>query len=164
MDDNNVNINQNVGEQVTSPVQSMPAMSVEQPVIEPVAPVVSEVVTRKRNVFSWYVQVIKKYFVFKGRSCRAEYWSFYLINFVFALVLGVGLSLANVSTDVSEIVSLVFSCLIFVPTISLSVRRLHDTNKSGLWYLLALVPVIGWIVLLVFFVKKGTVGENKYGV
>lgn len=89
-----------------------------------------------------------KYATFEGRARRAEYWWAYLMTFVLNLVLG--------WTIIVPIATL-------VPTIAISVRRLHDLNKSGWYYLLMLVPIVGLIILLVWFCQEGTYGRNQYG-
>ena len=89
-----------------------------------------------------------KYAVFEGRSRRAEFWWAYLMVFVINLLLGW-----------TYIASL--ACLI--PMIALSVRRLHDIGKSGWYYLLILIPIVGAIVLIVWWCQDGKIGRNQYG-
>ena len=59
--------------------------------------------------------------------------------------------------------SLVYSIAVFVPTLAVVVRRLHDTDRSGWWILIALIPLVGAIVLLVFLILKGNEGDNRFG-
>ncbi len=108
---------------------------------------------------SWYIMVLKKYAVFSGRARRKEYWMFILFNFIFALVLGI---LDNI-IGTSNVLGTIYSLAVLVPGIAVSVRRLHDTNRSGWWVLIGLVPLIGAIVLLVFVVQDSQPGDNQYG-
>ena len=112
----------------------------------------------------WYIDVLKKYTVFEGRARRKEYWIFALIS---ALIL-IFLSLIDEMTgwkvwDDEGVLSLVYSIAVFVPTLAVVVRRLHDTDRSGWWILIALIPLIGAIVLLVFLILKGNEGDNRFG-
>lgn len=111
-----------------------------------------------------YLSVLKKYAVFSGRASRKEYWMFYLISIIIALVLGLieGIVAFNPERDVSVLAS-IFSFAILLPSIAVSVRRLHDIGRSGWWLLIAFVPLIGPIILLVFLLKDSSSGENKYG-
>jgi len=95
---------------------------------------------------------IKKYAVFTGRSRRREFWIFFLACFV-----------AGCVVNWIPFVGGVFIFAVFVPTLAVSVRRLHDIGRHGLLVLLAFIPLVGLIILIVFWVKEGTAGENKYG-
>nr|WP_315491027.1 DUF805 domain-containing protein [uncultured Rhodoferax sp.] len=96
--------------------------------------------------FQESIQVcFSKYADFNGRAVRSEYWWFFL----FIVLVSVATSL------VSNTVSALFSLATFIPSIAAATRRLHDTNRSGWWQLIALVPVIGWIVLVVFLAQEG---------
>lgn len=114
---------------------------------------------------NWYVEALKKYAVFNGRSRRKEYWFFVLFNLIIAFILGfIDGFTGNVSSTTGlGILGGIYTLAVFLPGLAVSVRRLHDTNRSGWWLLLALVPIIGGIVLLVFMVQEGTPGENQYG-
>jgi uncharacterized membrane protein YhaH (DUF805 family) len=107
----------------------------------------------------WKVVVIERFAQFTGRAGRAEYWWFFLANLIVALILA-ALSRASI---IFTILYVVYSLAVLIPSIAVGIRRLHDTNKSGWWMLLYLVPVVGFIVLLVFFVMEGTPGPNQYG-
>ena len=98
--------------------------------------------------------ITKHYFDFKGREGRKVFWLFTLNMFIINFILGL------ISAG---FLSLTISLLIFLPSLGLSVRRLHDINFSGWWVLIGLVPFIGVIVLIVFACIPGTEGENKYG-
>jgi uncharacterized membrane protein YhaH (DUF805 family) len=109
----------------------------------------------------------KKYADFTGRTRRAEFWWFVLVNlgfyvslFVLALILG---SISDVLGGFGVLLYVVYGLGVIVPSLALAVRRLHDTNKSGWLLLIGLIPLVGPIVLLVFYVIDGDPGENQYG-
>jgi uncharacterized membrane protein YhaH (DUF805 family) len=102
----------------------------------------------------WYVEVLKKYVLFDGRARRQEYWMFMLVNFIISVVLAV-LSLGVLET--------IYGLAVFLPSLGVSFRRLHDTDRSGLWLLLGFIPFIGALVLLYFFAQDSTPGTNQYG-
>jgi len=108
---------------------------------------------------NWYIEVLKKYAVFDGRARRTEFWMFSLFNFIITIVLLVAEGLFGSSS----IVSMLYSLAVLIPCITVSVRRLHDTDRSGWWLLIVLIPIIGVIVLIVFMVQDSKAGENKYG-
>lgn len=106
------------------------------------------------------VTCIRKYFVFQGRASRSEYWYFYL--FYIILLFGFfAFSVAKVEVVAIAFILAVVS--IIIPQISAAVRRLHDTGKSGWWYWITIVPLVGPIILLVFLCKKGDEFSNDYG-
>lgn len=115
---------------------------------------------------NWYFKALGKYTTFAGRARRKEYWIFGLINaailFVLEMVMMSAIR-AGHSPLISGTVLLIFALLILLPSISVMVRRLHDTDRSGWWYWIALVPVVGGIVLFVFTVLDSTPGNNQYG-
>ena len=113
---------------------------------------------------NWYVQVLKKYAVFSGRARRKEYWYFALFNFIIGFVLGLidaVLGLTMVGT--SGLLSSLYFLAVLLPTIGVSVRRLHDTGRSGWWILIGLIPLIGAIILLFYMVSDSQEGTNQYG-
>ena len=101
----------------------------------------------------------QKYADFSGRARRSELWWFALAEFV---VLGVLYGLGRASSLFSILYFLVALALI-VPALAVSVRRLHDTGKSGWFVLLSFIPFVGGIILLVFFVQDSAPGDNQYG-
>jgi uncharacterized membrane protein YhaH (DUF805 family) len=109
---------------------------------------------------NWYLEVLKKYAVFSGRAHREEYWMFYLFNAIISLVLFFVESITGSSMGV---LSTIYGLGIVIPTLAVSVRRLHDTNHSGMWLFISLVPLIGVIVLIVFYTQDSQQGENQYG-
>ena len=108
---------------------------------------------------NWYLEVLKKYAVFSGRARRKEYWMFFLFNIIIAFVLGFVEGLVGGP----GVLGTLYGLAILIPGIAVSVRRLHDTNRSGWWLLIGFVPLIGAIVLLVFMVQDSKPGENQYG-
>ncbi len=108
---------------------------------------------------NWYLKVLKKYAVFSGRARRTEYWMFLLFNFIIAFVLGFVEGLAGGP----GIVGMLYGLAVLIPGIAVAVRRLHDTDRSGWWLFINLIPLIGAIVILVFMVQDSTPGENQYG-
>jgi uncharacterized membrane protein YhaH (DUF805 family) len=114
---------------------------------------------------SWFVEALKKYAVFSGRSRRKEYWFFVLYVVIISIVLSAIdtiIGAYNVSTGVG-LLSGIFGLAVLIPSIAVSVRRLHDTDRSGWWILLGLIPIIGHIILIVFYVENSTPGTNRYG-
>ena len=113
----------------------------------------------------WFVTVLKRYAVFSGRAGRAEFWYFTLIYFVAALVLSLidGI-LGTVSARAGMgLLSGVFALALLVPAVAVTVRRLHDSDLSGWWCLVGLVPLFGAIVLLVLMLRNSTAGANRFG-
>ena len=114
---------------------------------------------------NWYLEVLKKYAVFSGRARRKEYWFFVLFNIIIALALtfiDFSTGLYDVESEVGLLGGL-YSLAVLVPSIAVTIRRLHDTDRTGWWFLIAFVPIIGVIVLLVFTVFDSTPGDNQYG-
>ena len=114
---------------------------------------------------SWYLEALKNYAVFSGRSRRKEYWYFVLCNVIVSLVLsGLDALLGTFSSSANlGLLSGIYALAIIIPTLAVSVRRLHDIDRTGWWVLIHLVPVIGSVVLLVFAVLDSTPGENRFG-
>ncbi|MEU4715257.1 DUF805 domain-containing protein [Micromonospora purpureochromogenes] len=111
--------------------------------------------------------VLSQYAGFGGRARRSEYWWFALFTLILSIVAGIldGALGTNIGSDPSStgVIGLIVSLALLLPTLAVAVRRLHDTDRSGWWLLIGLVPLVGAIVLLVFFVKDGTRGSNQYG-
>jgi uncharacterized membrane protein YhaH (DUF805 family) len=114
---------------------------------------------------SWYLEALKKYAVFSGRSRRKEYWYFVLFNIIVAIVLaGIDALLGTRSSYAGAgLLSGIYGLAILIPSLAVTVRRLHDIDRSGWWIFINLIPLIGAIVLLVFAVSEGTLGNNRYG-
>lgn len=108
---------------------------------------------------NYYIDAWKNYVNFQGRARRKAYWMFVLFNIIAIVIAGV---IDNVIGTGGSITSL-YNLAVLLPCLALAVRRLHDIGKSGWWLLLGLIPVIGFIVLLVFAVTDSQPGENQYG-
>jgi len=111
----------------------------------------------------WYIGVLKKYAVFTGRARRKEFWMFFLFNLIIGVVLGGILGRIPGIGGLFRVISSLYSLGVLVPGLAVGVRRLHDTNRSGLLLLLGLIPLVGIIILIVFWVQEGTPKENQYG-
>ena len=113
---------------------------------------------------SWYFKVLQKYAVFEGRAHRTEYWMFTLINFIIAIILVVLSGNTGTTADRGPSTLIVIYYLaILLPTLGVTIRRLHDTDRSGWWILIGFVPIIGGIWLLVLMILSGTPGDNRFG-
>ena len=112
----------------------------------------------------WYTEVLKKYAVFSGRARRKEFWMFALINIGISIVLSILDAIIGTRTDSGfGILSGIYSLAVLLPSLAVGVRRLHDTGRSGWWILIGLIPLIGAIVLIVFYAQEGKPGDNQYG-
>lgn len=115
---------------------------------------------------NWYLYVLKNYATFSGRARRKEYWMFFLFNVLISLGLGVLDVVAGTYSVEYEtgFFSGLYSLLVLIPGIAVGVRRLHDTNRSGWWILISLIPIIGVLVLFVFMCLDSQLGTNRFGV
>lgn len=112
---------------------------------------------------NWYLAVLRRYAEFAGRSSRKEYWYFVLFNFVFIVTLSVMDVMIGTYNQQAELgLRGLYVAGTLLPSIAVSVRRLHDIDCSGWWILVSLIPLLG-IVFFLFMVRAGTVGENAYG-
>ena len=120
----------------------------------------------------WYLKALKQYADFGGRARRTEFWMFVLFNVLASAVLGLVDRLIGTASVVDAGGTLVvtpgllqglYGLAVLIPAIAVAVRRLHDTDRSGWWALLYLVPLVGQIVLIVFWVIEGTRGPNRFG-
>jgi len=114
----------------------------------------------------WATLPFKRYAEFTGRSRRKEYWMFVLLSigiYIIASLLdgiaGLNRMIAGMYGPITALVALG----LLVPTLAVSIRRLHDSDRSGWWLLIGLAPIVGEIVLLVFMVLEGTRGANRFG-
>ncbi|MGC3963957.1 MAG: DUF805 domain-containing protein [Rhodocyclaceae bacterium] len=106
-----------------------------------------------------YLDVLKnKYVSFQGRASRAEFWQFALVNFIVGIVLGIVDGIIG-----HQILGSIYSLAVLLPGIGLGIRRLHDTDRSGWWLLISLVPLVGFIVLIVFWAQETKQGANRFG-
>jgi len=119
-----------------------------------------------------FIEAIKtcfvKAFVFKGRAIRSEYWYFVLfcilVNLAMEALAGVLVNgVHENSLGVLGLIYILFGLVTIFPSLSVTIRRLHDTGKSGWWVLIAFIPVLGTLCLLYWMIIKGDEGENRYG-
>lgn len=109
---------------------------------------------------NWFIDCItKNYANFSGRARRKEYWMFVL----FSVILGIITVIIDMMIRGAFIVTMIFSLAIFLPNLAVTVRRLHDTDKSGWWVLLQFIPYLGGIIILIFCLIDSTPGTNQYG-
>ncbi|MFJ9636869.1 DUF805 domain-containing protein [Streptomyces sp. NPDC101178] len=107
---------------------------------------------------NWYLAVLKNYAGFSGRARRKEYWMFTLVHLIVAAVLyGLGLAIDTM------LPYFIYALATIVPSLAVLVRRLHDTGRSGWWFLIAAVPLVGGIILLVFLASEGKPEQNQHG-
>ena len=108
---------------------------------------------------NWYIQAFQKYAEFNGRARRSEYWYFTLFNLLITLLF------LFIDSEIGfyGILTIFYYLATIIPSLAVCVRRLHDTSHSGWSLLIGLVPVIGTIVLVVFFISDSYAGENQYG-
>ena len=114
---------------------------------------------------NWYLHVLKNYATFSGRARRKEYWMFFLISALISIVLTLlDILLGTYSVEYEAgLFSGLYSLLILLPSIAVVVRRLHDTDRSGWWILISLIPLVGVIVLFVFMCLDSQSGTNRFG-
>ena len=107
----------------------------------------------------------KKYACFSGRARRQEFWLFFLFNFIAAFVVGfIGGVLAGATgVEAFAYLGAIYNLAVLIPGFAVLFRRLHDTGRSGWWWLIAFIPLIGIIVLIVFCCLDSQPGENQYG-
>lgn len=114
----------------------------------------------------WYLKVLKQHYAdFGGRARRQEYWMFFLINCIVSFGLGFAGGALTAMTDSSifSIIPLIYSLGVLIPGIAVTIRRLHDTGKSGWYLLVSFIPLIGPLALLYFMVIDSAPGNNEYG-
>jgi uncharacterized membrane protein YhaH (DUF805 family) len=107
---------------------------------------------------SWYLTALRKYADFTGRARRREFWWFYLVNFVIELVLSFLFRRGGFT-----IIPSLYGLALIIPSWAVACRRLHDIGKSGWWQLIWIIPIVGWIILIVWFASDGHPQANKYG-
>ena len=134
----------------------------------------------------YYFDVLKRYWDFDGRTARKEFWMFILISMIITIILAIvdgvigaqivlyqwapiagdsaaGIEPTSIRPIEIGILQNIYVLAVFLPSLGVAIRRLHDTGRSGWWWLMNFVCCIGWIVLIVFYVLPGTEGDNKYG-
>ena len=104
----------------------------------------------------WYLKALKHYAKFNGRARRKEYWYFCLISFLISVLLGFIPENAGMLRNI-------YSIGVLIPSVAVTVRRLHDTNRSGWWFFINLIPIIGNLVFLWFMIDDSSKGKNRFG-
>ena len=109
---------------------------------------------------NYYLDVLNKYAEFNGRSSRKEYWMFFLFNLV---ITGLLVVIDVMISNDNGILTSLYTLAVFIPSLALSIRRIHDAGISALWLLLAFIPIIGPIAYLIFMILDSQPGNNQYG-
>jgi uncharacterized membrane protein YhaH (DUF805 family) len=119
-----------------------------------------------------FIDAIKSYFknyvTFKGRARRSEFWYAALFTALVSAAISIIApghreTMGDFSVDQNSPLSSLWSLATFLPTLAITWRRLHDVNKSGGWFFFVLLPIVGWILLLIQLVKDSQPGANQYG-
>ncbi|WP_430482421.1 DUF805 domain-containing protein [Rossellomorea marisflavi] len=117
---------------------------------------------------SWFLKGLKQYADFSGRARRQEYWMYMLFYSIFGIIL-YGVAVIGMAMQSEGIILLgmgiyiLYTLALLVPTLAITVRRLHDTGRSGFWYFIGFVPLVGGIILLVFCCLDSENGNNQWG-
>ena len=106
----------------------------------------------------YYIDAFRNYVNFNGRATRTQYWMFMLFNIIAQIILAV----VTLVLPFLSFLGTVYSLGVLLPSLAIGARRLHDTDRSAWWLLLLLVPFIGAIVLLIFYVLPSTPGVNRF--
>jgi len=111
----------------------------------------------------WYVVVLRRYAEFGGRAHRPEFWWFTLWSFIVSLALSVAELALEVGNELVGPLTTGYALLVLVPTLAVGARRLHDIGRSGWWQLLLLIPLVGAIILIVWWARAGQPEPNEWG-
>lgn len=112
---------------------------------------------------NWYLEVLRKYVVFDGRAHRTEFWMFTLVSVIISIVLAlidVAIGTYNAGGGVLQGI---YGLAVLLPSLAVGARRLHDIGRSGWWLLLGLIPLVGIIILIVWWAQESDAGANEYG-
>ena len=111
------------------------------------------------NMIDWFVKCLKNYATFTGRARRKEYWYFVLVQFIILIVAQIIDAILGTEFVFYAIVALA----LFIPSLAAAVRRLHDTGRSGWWFLIAIIPLIGTILLIIWLASDTKQENNQWG-
>jgi uncharacterized membrane protein YhaH (DUF805 family) len=112
-------------------------------------------------IIDYYFDAFKQYATFSGRARRSEYWYFQLFNFLTTILIG---AIAFFTFKESAVfIILLYGLVVMLPSLALVVRRLHDIGKSGWYYFVSFIPIVGSIWILVLLVTDSQYGPNEYG-
>lgn len=115
---------------------------------------------------NYYIDCLtKKYACFSGRARRQEFWLFFLFNLIASIIINVigGVLAGATGVDAFAFLGAIYSLAVLIPGFAVFCRRMHDTGRSGWWWLIGFIPFVGFIVLLVFCCLDSQPGENQYG-
>ena len=98
------------------------------------------------------------YVNFSGRSCRSEYWYWILFIIIADIVAGI----IDYAIGIQVVTSL-FGLATLLPNLAVAIRRLHDLDRTGWWIFIGLIPLVGWIILIIWYCTRGTAGPNRFG-
>ena len=116
------------------------------------------------NSFEYFKKCFRQYATFKGRARRAEYWYFVLYGWLISLAAtAVDMLTFGVNEEGMGLLGAIYSLVVFIPSLAVGVRRMHDTGRSGWVLLLGLIPVIGWVLVIVYSCQDSQPGNNKWG-
>lgn len=108
---------------------------------------------------SCYISVLtKNYANFKDRARRREYWMFFLFNFILGFIISLAAGMAEIT-----FLPVIYYLAVLIPSLAVTVRRLHDIGKSGVWIFISLIPLVGGIWMLILMCKEGVSDINAYG-
>ena len=116
----------------------------------------------------WFIYCLKNYAKFDGRAGRPEYWFYALFNTLIFFILQFLSSMLGLQYTMNDLITVyplasVWQVVTFIPSMAVGVRRMHDINRSGFWLLFLLLPLIGWLLIMIFAVLKGNDDDNDYG-
>lgn len=116
-------------------------------------------------MMNWFLGALKKYAEFKGRARRKEYWYFALFyTLIYLVLIVIDIMTGTFVIELGAgVLGGIFMLAMIVPSISVMVRRLHDTDRTGWWWFILLIPLLGGIWLMVLMVLNGTPSDNRYG-
>jgi uncharacterized membrane protein YhaH (DUF805 family) len=111
-----------------------------------------------------YISVLTHYAVFQGRAQRKEFWMFVLFDTIIGIILNIidVIIMSNITGSINWL-TIIYALALLIPSISVTVRRLHDTDHSGWWFFILLIPILGAILLFVFMILDSDSPENHYG-
>lgn len=111
------------------------------------------------SAFDWFLKALKNYVNLNGRARRKEYWFFFLFNMIGVLIA----MILDAILGTEVLFYVLYLLAVALPVLGVSVRRLHDIGKSGWWYLVCLIPLVGIVLLFIWFAKEGDAHANQYG-
>ena len=107
---------------------------------------------------NYYIDALRNYVNFQGRATRTQFWMFILFNLIAGVILfGIAFAVPALAFLIT-----VYNLAVFLPSLAICVRRLHDTDRSGWWILLGLIPLVGGIIMLILYLLPGTPGANRF--